>query len=269
MTLLDSAGKRFSYDVKSQPLKLDVARKPQGMAWWLPARSVQITDTWDKQPESLAFGELAQRTITFMANGAGPEMLPPAPKMAGRGLIAFPDPEERTVELTKDGPISKVVWRWTVRILSPDFGALETDPLEWFDTQSLTPQKITFAPQKVALAGSITAPPPSQGASPGFMQTHAIPLAVLAGLLMGLALIVPGWRLRSWAEITRPFRPALPVSLRRKIVRAASENDARSMWLALRRHNVPPTEQLDRILFGRDPPPVSDLSAIARNIVRR
>jgi hypothetical protein len=247
LTLLDKQGRRFEHAVRSAPLSIEIARKPEGTGWWLPARAVAVSDTWNKPPDALAFGDSAQRTITLEARGAGPEMLPPAPTMQGRGLVAFPDPEDRSVELTPEGPISTVTWRWTVRMLAPDTGPLETASIEWFDSMARVPRQIAFAPQRVALA-TTAAPPPA--AAPSAWSAYRIPLALLAGLLLGLALLLPGWRLKPWPEIARPFHPHIPRATKRAILKAARANDAPAMWRAARRFNAPEVAELSRQVFG-------------------
>jgi hypothetical protein len=259
LVLLGRDGKRFAHDVSSAPLAIEAARKPQNVTWWFPAQSVAMADTWDRPPDALAFGAVAIRTITLRAEGAAVEMLPPAPKMQGRGLIAFADPEERTIELTPEGPIAQATWRWTVRILSPDTGPLETEKIEWFDTRAAETRTIAFAPQRVALASAI-APPPA--AERRVEAAWALPAAMLAGLMLGLALLLPGWRLKRFPKLSRILPNAASMALRR----AASRGDAAGAWRAarlLRRGN----ETLDQAVFGGSGS-TPDLTPLAREILR-
>jgi hypothetical protein len=262
LTLLDKQGKRFEHEVRSSPVAVEVARKPENIGWWLPAQSVDVSDGWDISPESLTFGASAKRTITLKAKGAPPEMLPPAPRMEGKGLIAFPDPEDRSVELMPEGPVSTVTWRWTVRMLSPDAAPLETEPLEWFDTVSRTPQKITFAPQRVALASNLTATPVAETNA---WSATALPLGLLAGLLAGLAFILPGWRLKPWHDIILPFKPLVPRATANAIRAAARAQDAAAMWRAARRLDTPATHELSRTLFGRGE--AANLTSLANRLL--
>lgn len=263
LTLLDKQGKRFEHEVRSGPVSVDVARKPENIGWWLPAQSIEVSDGWDVSPESLTFGASAKRTITLEAMGVAPEMLPPAPRMEGKGLIAFPDPEDRGVELTPEGPVSTVTWRWTVRMLSPNAAPLETKPLEWFDTVSRTPRKITFASQRVALASNLTAAPVVETDA---WSAYALPLGLLAGLLAGLAFILPGWRLKPWRDIIRPFKPAVPRATANAIRAGARAQDAAAMWRAARRLDTPATRELSCLVFGRGEE-ATDLTGLADRLL--
>ena len=259
LTLLGKDGKRFTHDISSAPLAIETARKPQNIAWWFPAQSVAVTDTWDRPPDALAFGAVAIRTITLRAEGAAIEMLPPAPKMRGHGLIAFADPEDRSVELTPQGPIAQATWRWTVRILSPDTGPLETEKIAWFDTRAAEPKTIEFAPQRVAL-GTAIAPPPV--ASRRIEAAIALPAALFAGLLLGLAVLLPGWRLKKFPKLSHVLPNAASMALRR----AAARGDAVSVWRAahsLRRGDG----TIDEAVFGQSAP-TPDLKPLARRLLR-
>ena len=259
LTLLGRDGKRFEHDILSAPLALDVARKPEGFSWWLPARSMALTDTWEKSPDALAFGDSTIRTITLTAAGVGPEMLPVAPAMGGEGLIAFQGPEDRTVELTPEGPVSTVTWRWTVRMLSPGAKPLETASIPWFDTMSRSRQEIIIAPQRVALASSITSAQPPETTPVAFR--HLIVIGLLSGLGAGLALVLPGWRLKPWREIAAPWQAW---TNRRALQRAASRGDAQAMWRMARKMDHPCTEELGALLFAPDATGTTDLRELAR-----
>jgi hypothetical protein len=260
LTLLGKDGKRFTHDIHSAPLVIETARKPQNIAWWFPARSVAVTDSWDRPPDTLAFGAVAIRTITLRAEGAAIEMLPPAPKMQGRGLIAFADPEERVVDLTPQGPIAQATWRWTVRILSPDTGPLETDKISWFDTSTAEQRTVEFAPQRVALGAAIAPPPVSASR---MKAAFALPAALVAGLLLGLAVLLPGWRLKRLPPISGSLPNRKSLALRR----AAARGDAAAAWRAARALGRK-SETLDRAVFGNATAP-ADSGGAARAILRR
>ncbi|SMF51877.1 Oxygen tolerance [Tistlia consotensis] len=281
LTLIDGQGQRYESAVASAPLLLEVQPKPAGIDWWLPAREVQLSERWSKPPGSLAPGELAQRSVTLEAAGVGPELLPPAPVLRAAGLSVFSDPEERATRLTPEGPVSSVTWHWTVRLFSDTTPTLAALSIPWFDTKTREMRQATLPPRR--LGRSAAGPGPERGLA----LRLAVPGGFLAGFLLGLLLLLPGWRLRPRAEILAGLdRFGLSLAPEARALRtAARQGDPAAVRAAalrlLRRRRAlrrdPPLPQavelqlrrLDRLLFGPpgtgEPP---DLGALARGLLR-
>lgn len=284
LTLIDAQGRRYEQSVRSAPLVIDVQPRLPDPDWWLPARALHMTEEWDRPPEGLGLGELAHRSITLEAEGIGPEQLPPTPALRSSGLVTFADPEERSVRLTPDGPVSSVTWHWTVKPVSDAIGVIEPVTIPWFDTQARVERKAVVPAAQVGLA---TARPT---AGPRSLADRVVmPAGLLGGFACGLVLLLPGLRLRGRAEFARlvgrfGLKPDRSASALR---RAAARGDAGAMRSAasrlFRAHrsrggsgsspNASTVERelsrLDRYLFG---PPDGrrelDLRALARNLLR-
>ena len=209
LTLVTSDGQRLPHNVASEPTAIDVRPKPTTSGWWFPARGARFADGWDVPPDQLAPGQAAVRTVTLEADGIGPELLPPIPSMRSPNLIVFADPGERTTTLTPKGPVSRVVWRWTVKPAISAITELEAITIPWFDTAVRQNREIVLAPQRIALAGSTPDLSRRDDTYRNFIA-FVPPAGLFFGFLAGLALLLPGMRLRSRQELARIFRRLMP-----------------------------------------------------------
>lgn len=265
LTILDRTGKRAEVAVKSAPLSFKVLRKPATGGWWIAARSLTLTDTSDRPLDTLGFGDIAIRTVSLEAKGINPESLPPQPTLTGAGVIAFPDPEERSVELTPEGPVSRVTWRWTVRLLAPDPQPLGAVAIPWFDTTARQMKSAVIPEVRVSLSGSLTA-----NAQPALRKETTWPVswtAALAGFGLGLAALLRGRRFRSRDEIVATLVRLLPDAE----LRAGRGGDLNALRRAARRLAPQPDAELafhiaklERALYGgKKSPPDFDRRRLA------
>jgi hypothetical protein len=225
LTLVTSGGQRIPHDVASEPVSIEVRPKPAAAGWWFPARGARVADGWDVPPDQLGPGQAAVRTVTLEADGIGPELLPPIPNMRSPNLIVFADPGERSTTLTPQGPVSRVIWRWTVKPATSAVTELEAITIPWFDTAARQNREIVLAPQRIALAGSTLELREPDEALQNFVA-FAPPAGLLFGFLAGLALLLPGLRLRSREELARMFRRLMPDRDVWALRRAAWRRDA-------------------------------------------
>lgn len=155
VTLVDTNGLRAEHELRTNPVTLDIRPLPPDAAdWWLPARSLTVTDSWDKRPDRLSLGETARRTVVIEAAGIGIERLPPAPKMRAPGIISFAAPAERSSHVTAEGPLSRVTYRWDIRPVSADAATLPAVEIPWFDTLARRNRIATIPETRISLAGA-------------------------------------------------------------------------------------------------------------------
>ena len=137
VTIQTDSGARVEVDFVSQPLEIDVRAHdgvgPAG-AWWLPARSVKLTDTWAPRPDRIGLNETARRIVTLEVEGIAAERLPPMPPLRVQGLITFAGPVERETLVTADGPRARATYRWDVRPVSDDPATTPAIHIPWFDS---------------------------------------------------------------------------------------------------------------------------------------
>lgn len=212
LTVIGGNGSWQKLDVRSEPVAVDIkpGRVGQGRApsWWLPARALKLTDVFDRETDGLRPGETVTRTVTLEAEGVSADALPPAPRLRAPGILAFPDPEERSTRITDRGPVSTVVWRWTLRptVGQPvTTGAVE---IAWFDTIARQPKTVVLAPKRFAMRvpGAQNEP-----LHQGWASRHHRALqwmAMALGFLVASRILLAGLRLRRRTEgaLWPPFR---------------------------------------------------------------
>ena len=266
LTLLAEDGHRFRYDVLSKPVSIAVLAPPAHLVgdWWLPARKLTLTDSFDREPDQLAPGDVAHRTVTLVAEGIGADLLPPMPKLVTPGVFALPEPEERSTQLTNAGPVSTVVWRWTVRPVKGDTGDLATVDIPWFDTLKRSPAKVVIGARRVALASAETTG--ETGGTHWLLRHQGLAAATTAslGFLAALALLLRGRRFVGVAALAQRLSRWLPDLDLTALRRAARKGDiagvrASARRWADRRGGALPTDvatqlaALDRHLFAQAP----------------
>ncbi len=208
LTLSEPDGTRFTHDLKSEPVEIEVAEAPGPRKTWLPVRKIRVADRWSNAPEQLAPGAAALRLVTVTIEGVQPETMPPMPELTGAGAFILPHPERRLTELRKTGPITRVFWRWSIR---PDRGRSGyVDPLtfSYYDAEAREPRSITLSAQKVAYSGTdlplgerpgdaITPVAASPSRDTAGYASALIPFAPFVGFIGGLAFLLGGTRLAS------------------------------------------------------------------------
>ena len=277
---VDDGGHWEEHDVASPPVtvKVEPALAAAG-EWWLPAKMIEMSDKWDKEPDKLAKGATVVRRVTLWALGVTPGMLPPQPPMREPWLITFAAPDERTTELTWGGPISTVTWEWTFQPITGESGVIPPVEIPFYDTLEREPHTILLQAAPIAFEG-VTDNTADRWRE-GFGGTWMLVLAALLGALAVVFTLAPGLRLRTRAEVGRRIRALRPDGTALALGRAARRGDVaafRAAALALldRRGIVEETERhallepLDRSLFGASAAAPSDirrdLAALARRL---
>lgn len=273
------SGGRVSVDAVSPPVSFEVAEAPAPptvatglrQPFWMPARAVRLTDTWEPQPDRIAPGGWSRRTVTLEVAGLPPEALPPAPQMAAGNLFSFTDSEERSVVRTPQGPVSTVVWQYRMQPQSTVPAELDNIPVPWFDTAARVWRDDMLRGAEIAFAGT-TLPK-----APGPVARRGIPLGLAAGAFLGAAALLPGLAARrsgagrhlrrraavGWAALRlgAAERSGDPARIRRALLRLL---DARGL---------PPTAspalaRVDRTLFAPPGTGGIGLAGIARQALR-
>ena len=157
VTIINDDGSRSEGEFASKPIYVDIqnyqAINPAG-AWWLPVKSLTLTDTWSPEPDEIARGNLTRRTIKVEAVGMTADRLPPAPDMRAPGVISFRGPTVRETQITEDGPIARATYQFDLR---PATGAPARMPeiaIPWFDTSERRMRQTAIPERWVAYLGT-------------------------------------------------------------------------------------------------------------------
>ena len=138
VTIVTSDNERVGADFSSKPVYVDVqnytAINPPD-AWWLPAKSLTLSESWSQVPDEIKPGTLTRRTIVVEAAGLTADRLPPPPEMQAPGTIVFRGPVDRTTSLTEDGPVARGTYVWDLRPTTAAPAKLPPVAVPWFDTE--------------------------------------------------------------------------------------------------------------------------------------
>ena len=291
LTVIGADGARRQLDLRSAPVSLAVrpwtaARSgPDARdSWWLPVKSLTVTDKWEPEPDRIRPGETAHRTVVVEAVGIGSERLPPAPKLRSVGLITFAGPVERTTTQTPAGPIARAVYRWDVRPVTTTPATLEAVHIPWFDTVSRRMRDAVLPARQVAFFRY------QEGAAPKYplLERLILLLSLLASFITGLAILFAGPKpekrrltslffekimvRRDLKEVRRAARLGDPNALRRAIYDLGRRDPRRARRWLLEPSVRSGMSALDSYLFappGTQPPKIRSLAKSIANAWRR
>ncbi len=272
---LDDGARRRAI-VRSDPVTLTVRPAPvtDGTPW-LPARAVEMSEEWSADPARLTDGQSVERKVILRVFGATPEMLPPQPAMRAPWLITFSPPEQRSQQLTPQGPVTTAVWRWTLRPTTGEMGVMTAVITPWYDIDAGQNRSVTIPAATIGYQSFAdnSAASWSEGLAGGR-------LALLAwGLSTAIALAVIATGRGAVAAPLAALRDVMAERrLRRRLRRAARRGEVsafRATAVTLLRGNGRHAEHamlapLDRQIFG--PQTVStqtDLRALRKAVLRR
>lgn len=121
--------------VRSDAVTLDVKPRPEGMdgRWFLPARSVELTESWKPEPPTFRVGEPVTRTVVVRARGAASEQLPALDIPAAPGTRQYDDGSANRTLAAEDGVVSILEQSVAIVPTSPGTVVLPRVEVEWWD----------------------------------------------------------------------------------------------------------------------------------------
>ena len=283
VTITDADGHLATGDYASKPVYVDVqnyaAINPPG-AWWLPAKSLSLTDTWSPEPDEIPRGELTRRTLKIEAVGMTADRLPPPPDMQAPGIIAFRGPVERETTITEDGPVAHATYQWDLRPATGAPAKLPDIAIPWFDTSERRMRDAAVPERWVAYLGTfvhtrleqipsfrdrVLKPGPLAAGLAGFAWTIAlVGFVVTRGPRDGDARTVR--KLLARLRKTARFRDE--VGLRAAMAELARRAPARWGRVAASPDVATRLAALDAARYGRDGGAAPELAPLAAEISR-
>lgn len=276
LEILGAGGQRETVIVRSDPVVIDIRPKPAGAGQgWLPVRSLEISDHWSTDPGALDDDALAERRVILRALGATPEMMPTQPPLREPWLITFSPPEERDMQITPQGPVTTVVWRWSLRPITGEPGVLPEVVIPFYDATDRTARQVVLPASPIGYASF------ADNAASGWRSDLGARAPLVAVFLAAMGLVV-ALSLRSRAVIARPvarwqaaIRRRLSVwrlgrhlrardfAAYRRLAAACMQKDG--IALNARADLLKP---FDEVLFGRGERPARAVLARAHRAVR-
>lgn len=263
--------------VRSDPVTVEVRAAPAGASDdWLPVRALELSDGWSAEAGRLADGQSVERRVVLRALGATPEMLPEQPALREPWLITFTPPEQRDLQVTPQGPVTTIVWTWTLRPVTGEPGVLPEVAIPWFDTAARAARNATIPAAPIGYASFADNAGTGWRAGPGVGVPHLTVLA--AALLAGLAFILG--RERTFAldcgRLRRWMRTRMDLLRLRHHARTGASAPFRSLATRLlaeqasasRHRDHPILRPVDTFLFGPGSSRAPDLGPIFRKVKR-
>jgi hypothetical protein len=284
VTIVTDDNRRVPLEFASKTLFVDI-QNHAGVgapdAWWLPAKSLTLTDTWSVAPDEIKPGELARRTVTVEAVGLTADRLPPAPTLLAPGTIAFKGPAQRETTITENGPVARATYQWDIRPVSTSPAQLPAIHIPWFDTTERRLRDAAIPNLWVAYIGTLV------HTSHETVKTWAQTYLARGPIVVGAAGFAWTTAFAVVLLASRRRRPKRPLRRRalRGLQRSARFNDepgVRAALAELARHDPALWSHLsrasdirdrlaafDRARFARDGGHAPALRTLAAGIVRR
>ena len=275
LELAAPGGARETRLVRSRPVSIDVRPRPvSGEAPWLPVRALEISDHWSAEAAVLEDGQLVERRVILRAFGATPEMMPRQPPLREPWLITFSPPAQINMDVTPEGPVTTVEWRWTLRPVTGEPGVIPAAIIAYYDT---TLGRAATAVLPAAPIGYASFANNTRTGWSSDLGPAGLPLVTgLIACLAALAVLLGKGRLRAdpgRAMLARFRTRLLLLKLGRLLRRGRLAEYRRDAASALRTAGVPPNvrerllSRVDGSLFGtQDGPPVRDLRDMHRAV---
>jgi len=255
-------GKRFR--LSEDPVSITVKPVPESFTGsvWLPASSLELTQSWSQAPETMQIGDSTTRTLSLAAEGLLSSQLPPITSMSESssisGIRVYPDQEssdqiERTEgflgkRTRSEALVASGSGSWTLPEVRVPWWNTKTDTLEYAVLPSTTISvgsptvDIPSVPTAVATAANV------RGELPAWIGVLAA-----AGWLIAVTLGILLWRIRrgearvqlseNKEETMRPLLSALKASTAQND--PSKSRDLLLRWASL--HADRPIRTLDEI----------------------
>lgn len=229
---------------QSEPISIEVRPIPPPPAdypdaAWLPAKSVELTEEWSREPSNLAAGEPVTRRITVTAVGQLSTQIPAIEPVEPVGIKIYPDKPELRVIPVAAGIEAMRQDQYAMMAVDPGNVRLPEISLPWWNIEAaewqvakLPAKTLAIAPSADALpdAAAIAAPAKavpggtSPVVEPAFWRYTALALGAV-----WLATLLLWWRSRpaSGAPRSASPKPASARKLKAAYLRSARQSAVR------------------------------------------
>ncbi len=145
----------------SSPVTLHVKPIPAAFAGraWLPARSLQLHETWSDDPENLRAGEPVTRTISLLANGLTAAQLPEFDAIRVAGLKTYADQPLLDDQIHPSG-ITGLRQQKIAVIAGAGDVALPEIRIPWWNTGTDRMEEAVLPARVLHVIAAVTAPNP-------------------------------------------------------------------------------------------------------------
>jgi len=150
--------------IRSKSLSINIKAAPttQSQQSWLPARNIQLTESWQENPPRFIAGEAVTRTLTLAADGLLAEQLPEIKISMPAGLKHYADQAIVNDQKKSTGIIA--MRQQKIAIIPSQTGqyTLPEIKLDWWNTKTNSKETLRIPPRTI----QVTASDASSQASP-------------------------------------------------------------------------------------------------------
>ena len=223
-------GSRVSLNTEEMVLSIKPVPEEFQGSTWLPAASLQLSESWSSDPSALNLGDSPTRTITVIAQGLQGSQLPTLSDLRGRqpaGLRLYPDLETTDQRETNNGIVGERVQRDA--LVASEAGQWELPSIEihWWNTETDQPEVARIPARQLAVSGTsmLTIPPPQSVVSDETAVTNLWmwQLAAILGWLLAIALAL--YRRNHSPSPTRHHRETMDADPLPALQLACDQND--------------------------------------------
>jgi pyruvate/2-oxoglutarate dehydrogenase complex dihydrolipoamide acyltransferase (E2) component len=169
--------------VRSNPVTLHVQARPGDAkdGWFLPAKRVDLAQSWDPAKPTFRVGDAVSRTVVLRALGASSEQLPRFELPSIDGIRQYPEGTRDQTVPSDEGVIS--VLEQKIGLVPTRAGTLTLPAIEvqWFDVQSKQSRTATLPAETIEIlpasgastASAAAAAPQASSASAASVQKSA------------------------------------------------------------------------------------------------
>jgi len=149
-TMIKSRSQRGSFDQAFNSAPMQVLAAPRDRPeWWLPATSVQLTDTWSTDVKDLSAGDEIIRTITLTANNILSNQVPNIEPLPSRALTSTQIRSTREHSLNNSQTVATGVFEYRMVAQSPIPVFLDTVRVPWWNTETNTHEEAILPARRI------------------------------------------------------------------------------------------------------------------------
>ena len=146
--------------VRSNPIEIEVRARPDAVAegWFLPARRVELVETFAPVSPEFRVGEAVERTVYLRALGASAAQLPAFEIPSAPGVRQYDEGSRDASSATPEGTVS--IREQTVALVPtrPGEVTLPAVEVEWWDTETETRQSARLPARTIEVLPAVGAP---------------------------------------------------------------------------------------------------------------
>ncbi|WP_423895314.1 BatD family protein [Candidatus Pelagadaptatus aseana] len=121
---------------------------------WLPARQIELQQSWSQAPDTFKVGEPITRNITIKAEGVTAAQLPPLTIEPMTGLSYYPDQPQSDEQLSAQGVTTIKQESYAIVANKPGTITLPAVTLKWWDTEAKRMRESRLPIQTIQVEGT-------------------------------------------------------------------------------------------------------------------